>query len=100
MIRCKRRARGGKGGRRHDRSPVGLCQTKQKRCSAHERQEAGDRWTHTAVAADSKLVVSCVVGKWTHEQTQVLGHDTKRRLRPGHLPVIFTDAYEGYESAI
>jgi hypothetical protein len=25
---------------------------------------------------------------------------TKRRLRPGHLPARFTDAYEGYESAI
>jgi len=27
-------------------------------------------------------------------------HDAKRRLRPGHLPVIFTDAYAGYASAI
>jgi len=27
-------------------------------------------------------------------------HETKRRLRPGHLPAIFTDAYEGYKSAI
>jgi hypothetical protein len=29
-----------------------------------------------------------------------LVHDTKQRLRAGHLPAIFTDAYEGYESAI
>ena len=57
-------------------------------------------WDHTAVTADSKLVVSLVVGKRTHEQTKALVHDTKRRLRRGHLPVIFTDAYEGYESAI
>jgi hypothetical protein len=27
-------------------------------------------------------------------------HDAKKRLRPRHLPAIFTDAYEGYESAI
>ena len=57
-------------------------------------------WDHTAVTADSKLVVSLVVGKRTHEQTKALVHDAKRRLRPGHLPAIFTDAYEGYESAI
>jgi IS1 family transposase len=29
-----------------------------------------------------------------------LVRDTKQRLRPGHLPAIFTDAYDGYESAI
>lgn len=57
-------------------------------------------WDHTAIAADSKLIVSLVVGKRTHEQTQALVHDAKRRLRPRHLPAIFTDAYEGYESAI
>ena len=39
---------------------------------AHERAEAGDMWDHTAVAADSKLVVSLVVGKRTQEQTQTL----------------------------
>ena len=57
-------------------------------------------WDHTAIAADSKLIVSLVVGKRTHEYTRALVHDTKRRLRPGHLPAIFTDAYDGYESAI
>jgi len=65
-----------------------------------ERTEAGDIWDHTAIAADSKLIVSLVVGKRTQEQTSALVHDTKQRLRPGHLPAIFTDAYEGYESAI
>ena len=57
-------------------------------------------WDHTAIAADSKLIVSLVVGKRTQAQTQTLVNDTKQRLRPGHLPAIFTDAYEGYESAI
>jgi len=57
-------------------------------------------WDHTAIAADSKLLVSLVVGKRTHEQTTALIRDTKQRLRPGHLPAIFTDAYDGYESAI
>jgi hypothetical protein len=79
---------------------VELREKKQKRCTVEERTEAGDMWDHTAIAADSKLIVSLVVGKRTHEQTSTLVHDTKQRLRPGHLPAIFTDAYEGYESAI
>jgi len=57
-------------------------------------------WDHTAVAADRKLVVSFVVGKRTQEQTHDLVHDAKRRLRLGHLPAIFTDAYTSYEAAI
>jgi hypothetical protein len=65
-----------------------------------EYAEAGDMWDHTAIAADSKLLVSLVVGKRTHEQTRALVHDAKKRLRLGHLPAIFTDAYDGYESAI
>jgi IS1 family transposase len=77
-----------------------LREKKQKRCQAHETEIAGDMWDHIAVTADSKLVVSLVVGKRTQEQTKTLVHDAKRRLRPGYLSAIFTDAYAGYESAI
>jgi len=77
-----------------------LREKKQKRCGVEERAEAGDMWDHTAIAADSKLIVSLVVGKRTQEQTRALVQDAKRRLRPRHLPAIFTDAYEGYEAAI
>src|SRR5262249_33622299 len=76
-----------------------LREKKQTRCHADEADEAGDMWDHTAVAADSKLVVSLVVGKRTQEQTKAWVPDAKSRLRPGHLPAIFTDAYVGYESA-
>ena len=55
---------------------------------------------HTTVASDRKLVVSLVVGKRTREQTHTLLQDTKRRLRQGHLPTLFTNTYENYESAI
>jgi hypothetical protein len=65
-----------------------------------ERTEAGDMWDHTATAADSKLIVSLVVGKRTQAQTRALVHDAKQRLCPRHLLAIFTDAYEGYEAAI
>jgi hypothetical protein len=79
---------------------VELCQEKPKRCRDGDTAEAGDMWDHIAVTAESKLVVSLVVGKRTQEPTTALVHDAKRRLRSGHLPAIFIDAYEGYESAI
>ena len=59
-------------------------------------ERAGDRWDHTAVTADSTLVV----GKRAQEQTDALVQDAKRRLRAGHVPAIFTDAYAGYASAL
>ena len=77
-----------------------FCEKKQKRCADHERDAAGDLWDHTAVAADSKLVVSFVVGKRTYDETRALVQDAKSRLRQGQLPAIFTDAYASYESAI
>jgi IS1 family transposase len=78
---------------------MALREKKQQWCQTHERDEAGDMWDHTAVAADRKLI-ALVVGKRTHEHTNALVHDTKSRLRPGHLPAIFTEAYASYESAI
>ena len=77
-----------------------LCEKKQKCCADHELGEAGDWWDHTAVAADSKLVVSLMVGKRTYDQTLAVVHDAHARLRAGHLPAIFTDAFASYESAL
>lgn len=77
-----------------------FAKKKQKHCRDEETHEAGDLWDHTAVAADSKLLVSLVVGKRTKPQTQQLVCDTQKRLRKGHLPAIFSDGYEGYEGAI
>jgi hypothetical protein len=71
---------------------VELRQKKQQRCRVEEGAEAGAMGDHTAIAAESKLLVSLVVGKRTQEQTTALVHDTKPRLRPGHLPALFTDA--------
>jgi IS1 family transposase/transposase-like protein len=73
---------------------------KQKNCAPEEVPQAGDFWDHTAIAPDSKLIVSLVVGKRTQEQTQALVSDPQSRLRKGHLPVLFSDGYEGYEPSI
>jgi hypothetical protein len=77
-----------------------LRKKKQKHCEADECLEARDMWDHTAIAADSKLMVSFVVGKRTKDQTQTFVNDAKNRLRPGHVPAIFTEAYAGDESAL
>ena len=77
-----------------------ICEKKQKSCLPEETNQAGDFWDHTAIAPDSKLIVSLVVGKRTKEQTQKLVHETQSRLQRGHLPVLFSDGYEGYEPSI
>jgi len=82
------------------RCALELRDKKPQRCQGQEAEVAGDLWDHTAVTAGSTLVVSLVVGKRTHAQPHALVQDVRRRLRPGHLPAIFTDAYEGYASAM
>ena len=73
---------------------------KQRNCGPEETHQAGDFWDHRAIAPDSKLIVSLVVGKRTQEQTQALVSDTQSRLQKGHLPALFSDGYEGYEPSI
>ena len=52
------------------------------------------------MSAESKLVVSLMVGKRTYHKTLALVQDAKDRLRKNHLPAIFTDAFASYESAL
>ena len=73
---------------------------KQKHCGPEASHQAGDFWDHTAMAPESKLIVSLVVGKRTQEQTQALVSDTQSRLQKSHLPALFSAGYDGYEPAI
>ena len=57
-------------------------------------------WDHTAVTAESQLVVGLVVGKQTSAQPRALVHDAKRRLRSGHVAALWTDAYAGIRPAM
>ena len=52
------------------------------------------------MSAESKLVVSLIVGKRTYDHTLALVQDAKNRLRKGDLPAIFSDAFASYESAL
>lgn len=67
---------------------------KEKHCTPEE-VDLGDTWDHVAMDPSSKLVVSLEVGERTQEQTLALVKDAQRRLAPGCLPAIFTDADEG-----
>jgi transposase-like protein len=77
-----------------------VVKKKQKNCSPEENDQAGDFWDHTAIAPDSKLIVSLGVGKRTKDQTQALVSDTRSRLQKGHLPALFSDGDEGDEPSI
>jgi len=78
----------------------GDVKKKQKRCAEFELAEAGDQWDHRAVTADSKWVVSFMVGKHPYDPTLALVHDAKERLRKDPLPALFTDAFTSYEPAL
>ena len=52
------------------------------------------------MAAASKRGVSLRVGKRTYDQTLAVVHDAHDRLRAGHLPAIFPDAFASYEAAL
>jgi hypothetical protein len=61
---------------------------------------SGDQWDHVALDADSRLVLSIVVGRRIPENAEMLLADVKKRLG-GRCPErITTDEYAAYEAAI
>ena len=76
----------------------GASGKKPKRYAVEEHAAAGHGGSDR-IAADSTLLVSLVVGKRPRADGAFV-HDTKKRLRLGHLPAICIDAYAGYESTI
>jgi IS1 family transposase len=77
-----------------------FVKNKQQHGGPDDTSQAGDVWDHTAMVPARKCIVSFVVGKRTHEQTQERVNETPSRLRKGHVPVVFRDGYEGYASSI
>jgi IS1 family transposase len=61
---------------------------------------SGDQWDHVALDADSRLVLSVVVGRRIPENAELLLADVKKRMG-GRCPErITTDEYPAYEAAI
>jgi hypothetical protein len=77
-----------------------VVQKKPKHCRPEDPHHAGDLWAHTAMAPESKVSGSLVVGKRPQGPTQALVSEAPSRLRKGHWPALCSDGSEGYEPAI
>lgn len=73
----------------------GYCGAKQKNAT---KAGQGDLWTYTAICADSKLVVSWLVGQRNHENTQSFMQDVAARL--ANRVQLTTDGLSWYLAAV
>jgi IS1 family transposase len=72
---------------------------KQKHCRLGE-DRCGDCWDHVALDAQSRLVLSVVVGKRTEANACQVAHELRERTDGRPLNLITTDEYPAYASAI
>jgi IS1 family transposase/lambda repressor-like predicted transcriptional regulator len=77
-----------------------FCYAKQKNVPAEHRGEFGygDVWTWTALCADSKLVLSWLVGGRTHETGEIFLADMRKRL-PNRIQLT-SDGHSAYPNAV
>jgi IS1 family transposase len=75
-----------------------FCYSKQVNRSAHDRGERGDVWTWTALDADSKLIVSWMVGRRDAEAANLFISDLKARL--ANRVQLTTDGWRAYLDAV
>jgi IS1 family transposase len=72
---------------------------KQKHCRPGE-DRCGDCWDHVALDAESRLVLSVVVGKRSETNACAVVHDMRERTDGRPLNLITTDEYPAYASAL
>ena len=72
---------------------------KQKHCRSGE-DRWGDCWDHVALDAQSRLVLSVVVGKRTEANACQVVHEVRERTDGRPLDLITTDEYPAYASAL
>jgi len=75
-----------------------FCYSKQKNVPEHKRGVAGDIWTWTAIDADSKLLVSYLVGGRDGEYAMALMDDLRSRLE--NRIQLTTDGHRAYLEAV
>ena len=75
---------------------------KQKHCDPQDPADArcGDCWDHVALDAESRLVLSVVVGKRTEANACQVVHEMRERTDGRPLNLITTDEYPAYASAL
>jgi len=72
---------------------------KQRHCQPGE-ERCGDCWDHVALDAESRLVLSVVIGKRTQANAYQLVHELRERTDGRPLNLITTDEYPAYASAL
>ena len=72
---------------------------KQKHCRPGEGR-CGDCWDHVALDAESRLVLSVVVGKRTEANARQVVHELRERTDGRPLNLITTGEYPAYASAL
>jgi IS1 family transposase len=75
-----------------------FCYSKQANTSAFHRGERGDVWTWTALDADSKLIVSWMIGGRDAETANIFMDDLKARL--ANRVQLTTDGHRPYLQAV
>ena len=77
-----------------------FCYAKQAHLPTAQRlvEGAGDVWTWTAIDADSKLIVSWLVGNWDGDTAAIFIHDLQARL--ANRVQLTTDGHKAYLQAI
>lgn len=75
---------------------------KQKNCGPEDEADwfEGDQWDHVALDADSRLVLSVVVGKRIAENVEILLEDVKARLGGQPPQRLTSDEYPAYAEAL
>ena len=77
-----------------------MWKKKEEVCLDEEKEEHGDQWDHVVMDAESKAVISMVIGKRTKENTEELMRDFASRVNDGKPPKLFTtDDYPCYKDA-
>ena len=78
-----------------------MWKKKEEVCLDEEKEEHGDQWDHVVIDAESKAVISMVIGKRTKENTEELIRDFSSRVNDGKPPKLFTtDDYPCYKDAL
>ena len=78
-----------------------MWEKKEEVCLDEEKEEHGDQWDHVVMDAESKAVISMVIGKRTKENTEELMRDFASRVNDGKPPKLFTtDDYPCYKDAL
>ena len=75
------------------------CQKKERHVRTGDSPEVGNQWAFVALDAETKLIVSCVIGKRTAQTTRRFLSDLKSRIANARFQLT-TDGFHFYERGV